>query len=468
MRRTLIYLPPVIIVLVMLGCSFQFPVTHKYFDAMISARYGGTINLPRGITVSFLPGTFITDTPVNIGLQDRTEYGSSLVFFFADPLSIMRPITVTIPAGVLEVKDDEVLIVHPVFSTGGVNYASDEFHVDQDFGIASFTKDKDQVVQIKGGFPYCIIVGKADALYYALHLPGKYLLEGDLLYYIDMNWFPGHAGLYLGVCEDIAFSDSDFGYNDGVTFADSFPYQSYGGSHIVEDGVFVFPNDVDPSLYQYVFRLDTYGHRWLGLWADRFLGPRRYDGKLTPEERRQISRYVYEAFSNNSLWTVGLAWRGYRNIPFSKRAMYSCVGLPERAYESAGRGIVPFWSSLFYLTTSEHFSRTVPVDEITEYLGETISFRVNSLVAREAVGCSPIKKTRCVEIDGWNWYSTNTVELHPDSPGELKHLARHCEYSWEPTEEGQFDVTFRFFANVNENEIERYHTLTIKVESPSD
>lgn len=464
MKKSFLCLLTVVITLLMLGCSFSISVPSVYFEKVISAQTGGKIMLPRGIEVDFPPGTFTSDRFVSIGFQDRTQLGSSIVMYSTDPFSLLQPITITIPSDVLELRRDEVLIVQPIFGEAYIERVSADFDDIQEFGISSVTKNGDTILKVKGGFPYCIIVGKADALYSVLHLPGKYLLEGDLLYYIDMNWFPGHAGLYLGIDEDTAYGYENLGYNDGITFADSYPYQSYGANLAIEEGVFVFPNNVDPSPYVPVFRYDSYEERWTGIWADKFLGPRRYNGKLTPEDRRDISRYVYEAFRNGSLWTVGFAWRGYTPIPFSKKALYSCVGLPEKAYQSTGKNIVPFWSSLFYLTTSEQYSRTIPIPEITETLGETIRFRVNGLVAQTATGCSPLKQNKCIEVEGWKWVSSNGVALLSDNVGSLRCFYKSCEYEWTPEEAGSYEVVFSFFADVDGEMIERVQSLTIHID----
>ena len=466
MKRCFLYMSIISIGLLMLGCSFSLSLSPAYFEKVISAQSGGKIMLPRGIEVDFPPGTFVFDRHVSIGFQDRTQLGSSIILYSTNPLPLLQSITITIPSDVLALRHDEVLIVQPIFGEAHLDPASAESDSIEDFEITSVTKNGDAVLKVKGGFPYCIIVGKADALYSVLHLPGKYLLEGDLLYYIDMNWFPGHAGLYLGVDESIASGYENLGHNDGKTFADSYPYQSYGANLAIEEGVFVFPNDIDPSPYVPVFRYDSYEERWLGIWADKFMGPRRYEGDLTPEDRRDISSYAYEAFRNGSLWTVGFAWRGYTPIPFSRKALYSCVGLPERAYQSGGENIVPFWSSLFYLTTSEQYSRTIPVPEITEFLGETISFRVNGLAAQTAIGCSPIKQNKCIEVEGWKWFSSNNVELLSESTGDLYCNYKFCTYEWTPAATGSFEVVFNFFADVDGTMVERIQNLTIHVIDP--
>ncbi|MBN2253569.1 MAG: hypothetical protein JW701_07710, partial [Kosmotogaceae bacterium] len=202
-----------------------------------------------------------------------------------------------------------------------------------------------------------------------------------------------------------------------------------------------------------------YESRWLKYWSTSYSGARRYPGEITPQERRRISRFIFQAAGKGALWSVGFAWSGYWDLPFTGRDLYSCVGIVEKAYESAGKNIVPFWEDMFYLNSFEQFSRTIPVPEITAGIGETIEFRVNSLLA----------EWRYVGYDKWSlsdhawiWRSTNGVELETTG-GTLTKEDDYCVFSWTPEMKGDYPVTFRFFGEFGNQIVEKTHTLTIHV-----
>lgn len=347
---------------------------------------------------------------------------------------------------------DQVAMVQPVMSEGAF-YLSDGGN----YGL-SFSRDSLQTAVKFTQFPYCLLISKADALYFAQHLPGRYLLEGDLLYHIGPNWIPSHSAVYLGVDRETAMSMENLGYNNEISFGESYPFQTHG-FNVIEEGVFVFPNNLDETKYVNLFSVDTYESRWLNLWATAFSGARRYNGTLTPEQRRGVSRFIYSLVDDGALWSVGLAWSGYRNIPFTRRDLYSCVGLVEKAYESVGANIVPFWDDWFYLNSFEEFSRTIPVPEITDYVGSRIEFRINALLANwKYVGSS-----KWEYLDhAWVWRSTNGVEL-VNSVGTLIEKTDYSIYSWTPDSPGLYDIVFRFYGLFEGQPVEKFHTLRIKV-----
>ncbi|HNS67933.1 MAG TPA: hypothetical protein PK411_03360 [Mesotoga infera] len=376
--------------------------------------------------------------------------GDSLLLVFEEDRSLSG-IVMELSHELLGVEVSQVLMVQPLLRDGAFSLADSgyEFSVSRDAleTVVRFTQ-----------LPYCLLISRADALYFAQHLPGKYLLEGDLLYHIGPNWIPSHSGVYLGVDREAVMSNENYGFNDGETFADSYPYQTHG-FNLIEEGVFVFPNDLDGSKYVNLFNYDTYSSRWLKYWASAFTGPRRYVGELTGEQRRKISRYLYRVSDNGALWSVGLAWSGYRDLPFTKRDLYSCVGIVEKAYESAGANIVPFWDDWFYLNSFEEFCRTIAIPSISEYEGNTIEFRVNTLLADwQYVGST----AWYIPEFAWVWRSTAEVEL-VDSPGTLTKEGDHCIYNWTPTQPGMYKVTFRFHGLFEGHSVEKSHTLEINV-----
>ena len=419
-----------------------------------SLRYLRFTFSPREPFLEIVPGVKLslkdTEKTGTLAYAVQRPSGDSLLLIFEDgsPLSgmIMELSHELLGAGV-----SQVLMVQPLLRDGTFSPADSGCEI-------AVSRDALETVVRFTQLPYCLLISWADALYFAQHLPGKYLLEGDLLYHIGPNWLPSHSGIYLGVDRETAMSNENYGSNDGVTFADSYPYQTHG-FNLIEEGVFVFPNDLDGSRYVNLFNYDTYASRWLKYWAPAFTGPRRYAGELTDEQRRKISRYLYRTADNGALWSVGLAWSGYRDLPFTKRDLYSCVGIVEKAYESAGANIVPFWDDWFYLNSFEEFCRTIAIPSISEYEGNTVEFRVNALLADwQYVGST----AWYVPEFAWVWRSTAGVEL-VDSPGTLIAKGDHCIYSWTPPRAGVYEVTFRFHGLFEGQPVEKSHTLEINV-----
>lgn len=415
----------------------------KYCSATLSDSYP-SLEIAKGVTLTFDgPGTkYFT-----YGVQRLSESTVLVIFQDTDPAETFLEIShETFGLGTAQ-----VIMVQPLLGEG--------MFLTADSSCEMFlTRNAFETVVKFTQLPYCLLISRADALYFAEHFPGKYLLEGDLLYYAGPNWIPSHSAIYLGVDREIAMTNSNFGFNDEETFAESYPYRTYG-YNLIEEGVFAFPNNLDGSQYVDLFECDTYDSRWLDYWAASSTGPRRCASPITASQRRRIARYFYNAIDNGALWSVGLAWSGYRNIPFTKRDLYSCVGIVEKAYESAGANIVPLWDDWFYLNSFEQFSRTVPIPEITEYVGNKIEFRVNALLADwKYVGTD-----RWYLLDhAWVWGSTGDVEL-VDSVGTLSKKTDHCLYSWTPNEAGEYGVTFRFFGHFEGKLVEKSHTLKIKV-----
>lgn len=433
-------------ILFTVGCTRLIP-TKPGHKVLLLHPGDNSFIVSRGVTVFFY-GVSEKETIV-YEVQSVSERTIQVVFHESSG-SIPGPVF-ELSHDEFDLDDDQILMIQPLLSATSFAPAGEEFQVqcsiDSFSTFVRFTK-----------LPYCLLISKADALYTAQHLPGKYLLEGDLLYHIGPNWIPSHSAVYLGVDYATAMTDEGLGLNDGKTFGESYPFLTHG-YNLVEEGVFVFPNDIENHSFVNLFNYDTYESRWLKYWSSGFTGAMRYSGDITPLERRQISRYIFEAANHGAMWSVGLAWSGYLNLPFTKQDIYSCVGLVEKAYESAGRNIVPLWEDLFYLNSFEQFSRTIPVPEITSPVGELIEFRVNALIA----------EWRFVGYDKWSfsdhawiWRSTNGVELQSEA-GTLLDKHDHCIFRWTPQEVGDYEIPFRFFGEFGEKTIEKVHTLTIHV-----
>lgn len=445
MRRS-IFFSVTLCILLFAGCTGPFsPVPLRKALSLIPGD--NSFELARGITAYF--NDVQKEKVVSYELQSISER-TTLIFFHESDLEVPGPLF-ELSHSELGVGEGQLLMVQPILSNTSFLPVETEFQ-------SQCSRDSFSTLVRFTRLPYCLLISRADALYTAQHLPGKFLLEGDLLYHIGPNWIPSHSALYLGVDQETAMTDGNLGLNDGVTFGESYPFLTHG-YNLVEEGVFVFPNTVQNDTYVSLFKYDTYESRWLKYWSTSFSGARRYPGEITPQERRQISRFIFEAAENGALWSVGFAWSGYWDLPFTKRDLYSCVGIVEKAYESAGKNIVPFWEDMFYLNSFEQFSRTIPVPEITAGIGETIEFRVNSLLAEwQYVGYDKWS----FSDHAWIWKSTNGVELETTG-GTLTKKDDHCVFSWTPEMKGDYPVTFRFFGEFGNRTVEKTHTLTIHV-----
>ena len=434
------------IILSISGCTglIRFETEHTHLELIPGEN---CFELTRGVKISFSNVQKEVSIPYEI---ERISERTLLVLFREGTASAPGPIF-HLSHEALGIEADQVLIVQPILNQ--TSYVPTEERYE-----AQFIKDSLSTVVRFTKLPYCLLISRADALYTAQHLPGKFLLEGDLLYHIGPNWIPSHSAVYLGVDYETAMTDEKLGFNNEVTFGESYPFLSHG-YNLVEEGVFIFPNDIENHSYVNLFNYDTYESRWLRYWATSFSGARRFPGEISPQDRRKISRFMYETAEKGALWSVGFAWSGFWDLPFTDRDLYSCVGVVEKAYESAGRNIVPFWEDMFYLNSFEQFSRTIPVPEITSMVGDKVEFRINSLVAEWTY----------VGFDKWSfgdhawiWKSKSNVELlSPQGSLEVKN--DHCIFTWTPLETGDYPIIFRFFGEFEGKEVEKYHTLTVHV-----
>jgi len=182
--------------------------------------------------------------------------------------------------------------------------------------------------------------------YLVVDIPGKYLKKSDLLYCLALmegsesfTWFPGHVGVYLGTNDK-----NDKETNDGSTIIESIP--GGVGFSTLESG-FINP-------YYHIY-----------------MGPRRYIGNISGEQRQSIAEYAINQ-NGKEYSLVGQGnWSGNK---------FSCVGLAEASYDHNDLSIVPKAVEIPFLYPYDQYKRTKPIDEITLKVGESCNIDVFGVV----------------------------------------------------------------------------------------
>lgn len=255
--------------------------------------------------------------------------------------------------------------------------------------------------------------------YLVVDIPGKYLKKSDILYTLahyqvnnsqidKFTWFPGHVAMYLG--------------SDDPTQSD-----------IIEST----PPAVTEG-YLTEFRCNS---------EHLYMGPRRYIGLISDQQRIDIADYAVDKLGN-PWYPVGQGG-GNSNA-------YSCVGLVEDAYDEYDLSIVPPLVEFPILYPYDQYKRTKPIDEITVKSGEELVLRAYGVIYGE----DEYFQTR----DGVNFY-TDIQNPPPlidgeDCDKEFK------EFIWTP---GQSDVgmtyhvTFRVNVTVPNGVEQRSQTIAINV-----
>jgi hypothetical protein len=215
-----------------------------------------------------------------------------------------------------------------------------------------------------------------EPLYTVLRLPGRYLLEGDLVYAMALvnssppggfSWFPGHAAMYLGT----QVATNDLGQNDGSTVIEAVPnsnIQTQDLAHFFEEQCLLAGTVTPCHLY---------------------LGARRPRASLSADTRFQVARYALDALKRGAHYSELLPGPSAKGPDF-----YTCVGLTEASYEEAGIDIIPdtlewlklSWLQFPWILPNEQFNATEPVNSITVMWGDDVAFEVGGVLFDEATG----------------------------------------------------------------------------------
>ena len=241
-----------------------------YVSKLIKAAAGGELSLPDGTTLVIPPGSLTADTTLTLGKPKEQGTGVAIFGYVSlEPsgLALSVPATLEIPVDDAAVENEALLFAYsyseetPVLTGTSENSRWEHLQIQ---GVA------DGLVEVEVTHFSWITAGLREPIYVVMHLPGEYLLEGDLIYALalmdasdDFDWFPGHAAIYLGT--DAA--TSDLAVNDGETIVESVP-----------GGVYVY-DEFTP------FR-DTQYHV--------YMGARRHKSGLGATDREKIAEYAID------------------------------------------------------------------------------------------------------------------------------------------------------------------------------
>jgi len=189
-----------------------------------------------------------------------------------------------------------------------------------------------------------VMIFSDDRLTIVLDIPPRYLPAGAVLYTLtcasSCGWLPGHTGMLLGQGEPFGLE----------TIVESTPYLNCGFDPCSSDG-----NCLGVRFNSF----DDFA------WLDN---THIYMGARLPAEVTEEQRYLAATFAS------GKTGYKYQCVGASAAGdSFSCVGLVEAAYDSAGFEIVPTNVALLPKT---QYNRTEPVKEITARAGEPISIPV--------------------------------------------------------------------------------------------
>ncbi len=337
-------------------------------EQVVRAATGGTISIPNGATLTVPPGALADDTLITVTVpkDPSTLYIGDVYLLEPDGLLFSTPamLTIPMPAGTADVIAENgdphlsvflVSDLHTPFDAGSETAIYEKARVvsrDDTAGTLSIELDHFTVV-----YAY----KQVDELAYLVtDIPPKYLQPADLFFTLTKigflgsfeqdgpNWSPGHVGVYsprpgMGI-------DTRFG-------------------RIVEATP---PKVTNTTLAD--FKADP-GHL--------FLGPRRVAGGLTSQQQQDAVTFVEDQRGKDYAAVLGQG-----NVT---AGAYSCVGLAESTLDAVDAGVLNFAQETLISTPLELFKNTVPVRELTLYVGEHVDFQVYGVVVdSDSFGVTPV------------------------------------------------------------------------------
>ena len=258
-----------------------------------------------------------------------------------------------------------------------------------------------------------------------MEIPGEYLKKGDLIYVMTweeylwgadktFDWFPGHAGLYLGTKDESSFT------NDNSTTIESSPWDDK------PDGV----------------QFSDFNH-FKSVFYHLYMGARRYDGTISNDDRTKIATYAIDKKNH------GYSKIGEGNIVEGK---YSCVGLTEASYDYADKDIISAISEFPFILPIEQYIQTVPVNEIKVKSNMEVNVPVKGVVR---------DKTKKEYTDNPSKFTINASNIPSGATFSNDTL------SWIPDQSNvgnRYTVNFTVSAVVGDMSYSRYQDLKITVE----
>ncbi|HXF62224.1 MAG TPA: DPP IV N-terminal domain-containing protein [Caldilineaceae bacterium] len=314
---------------------------------LILAEHGGTLQLDN-ITLFIPPHALPQNTFVSLNKPQveatLDEDGIELVGVEPTGLSLLKPATLTVRYNDSASLDEHFLNVAGLDAQTGewVHYPISQRDSAQNTFSVAVTRFSLHVVY------------SDEPLYLALDLPAKYLQPGDLLFSLApacdtgvAYWMAGYTAIYS---ETVPFGS---GKPDIIEAA------PFGGTRLSCPA----PGGV---------REWTLAN-FTGRSCNFYLGARR--PPLASAGQGQAAR----DFATRQIG------KGYLRIDQSvtgDRAgnCYSCAGLVENAYQTAGANLIPTGEQPGLLTPLQLFERTAPVSEITVGVGEPVRIPVRGVV----------------------------------------------------------------------------------------
>lgn len=355
---------------------------------------GGDVILPDTTTVTFPAGAVTQDTVISVtrftvGSQKSLDSQSVLVQLEPSGLTFAQPVSLTIP--VPAAKDATGFIA------SAINYSEANEDIDVGSEISKWQpmpilSENASTVSVELEHFSFVNISWSLPGYVVLDLPGQYLRAGDIVYALTNSplplcsayaWTPGHVGMYMGNKMGTEAPSSDLNeerHNDG------------GGSTL--------GTVIESTPFQFVPLL---GVRYKGLEESfmnenehLYLGARRPRFSLTNLDRLNIAQYAHKQ-KGQYYSLVGV---GGGAFPFLTGFAFSCVGLVEKAYDSAGKSIMPILAELPALLPSRHFTYTDPVSDIWVFPHEQVNFSVHAVETAKCSGFTGSEKSPVSTLSG--------------------------------------------------------------------
>lgn len=313
---------------------------------LIDADKGGTLQVG-GTILNIPPGALAEDTVITMGQPENgptlSEDGVSLITLEPSGLTFDKDLSLTIS------YQDSPDIYEEFLSVWTFNESTGDW----EHTPSIFQDEVANTVRVAVTH-FSLWVTTVDApLYLVLEIPGKFLEPGDILYVLSEpgRWLPGHVGIYSHTSGATLTSDGqsyvvESTIWDGATFRNGCPTK--GGVRLQ---------------YMDEFMIEA-GHIYLGARSTPY---------ASSKDKLLARAYAtYQEFEKKGYLLIGQG-----NLT---QGCFSCVGLAEAAYDSAGVGIIPASLEVFQISPLQQFNRTTPIASIDVAVGENVRIPVKAVV----------------------------------------------------------------------------------------
>ncbi len=385
---------------------------------LIDAEQGGSVQVDN-VTLTVPPGALAQDTVITLARPAAFTVGADgLEYVRLEPsgLTFGKPVTLTLAYTDSAELDEDFLNVAVLDELTGIWTYEPIIAQDQEANAFSVQVDH---------FSWRL-AWVDEPVYLALEIPGMFLRPGDIL--VRMNggdpctetavWLPGHTGIYS---ETVG---SELAQN-WIIESNSFD-NAWRWTCTWSGGVRAYPMDL--------FLRDT---------CDFYLGARR-NPNAGLEDQEEARNHAVAQIED------GYVVVGQGNV---LDFCYSCVGLVEDAYDTAGASIIPAWQEAPFITPLQQFKNTVPVDTIVAQPNQLIRIPVRGIVKQQAAG----------HTDFYRIGDTDAVTVTGLPPGSA---FADGIFSWTPTAaDGGKDYIVIFWAagRVGNKDYTESQSLTIHV-----